>query len=198
MLLLVDPALPVKSIGGFIAYAKANPGKLGYGTPGVGTPHQLLGEMLKKVAGIDLVHVPYRGTAPSLNGLLAHQVPAIIATTIAVMPFIESGKVRALATAGEERSSILPDVPTLAESGFPQINVASWFGLSAPAGTPTAIIERLNRDLRVVAETAGLRQRLAAQGFTIAVSSSDDFKRAIAARYEKYGRMVADIGLKSE
>jgi tripartite-type tricarboxylate transporter receptor subunit TctC len=198
MLLLVDPALAVKSIGEFIAYAKANPGKLGYGTPGVGTPHQLLGEMLKKVAGIDLVHVPYRGTAPSLNGLLAHQVPAIIATTIAVMPFIESGKVRALATAGEERSSILPDVPTLAESGFPQINVASWFGLSAPAGTPTAIIERLNRDLRVVAETADLRQRLAAQGFTIAVSSSDDFKRAIAARYEKYGRIVADIGLKSE
>jgi tripartite-type tricarboxylate transporter receptor subunit TctC len=198
MLVLVDPDLPVKSVSDLIAYAKANPGKLSYGTPGVGTPHHLLGEMLKKAARIDLIHVPYRGTAPSLNGLLAHQVPAILATTIAVMPFIESGKVRALATAGQQRSSILPDLPTLAESGFPQIDVTSWFGLAAPMGTPPAIIERLNRELRAVAEMADLRQRLAAQGFTIAVSSPEDFRRAIAARSERYGRIVADIGLRPE
>jgi tripartite-type tricarboxylate transporter receptor subunit TctC len=198
MLVLVDPDLPVKSVSDLIAYAKANPGKLSYGTPGVGTPHHLLGEMLKKAARIDLIHVPYRGTAPSLNGLLAHQVPAILATPIAVMPFIESGKVRALATAGQQRSSILPDLPTLAESGFPQIDVTSWFGLAAPMGTPPAIIERLNRELRAVAEMADLRQRLAAQGFTIAVSSPEDFRRAIAARSERYGRIVADIGLRPE
>jgi tripartite-type tricarboxylate transporter receptor subunit TctC len=198
MLLLVDPDLPVKSVADFISYAKANPGKLSYGTPGVGTPHHLLGEMLKTAAGIDLVHVPYRGTAPSLSGLIAHQVPAILATTIAVIPFIESGKVRALATAGEKRSTILPELPTLAESGFPQINVTSWFGMAAPAGTPAVIVDQLNRELRAVAEMADLRQRLTAQGFTIAVSSPEDFKRAIAARSERYGRIVADIGLKSE
>jgi tripartite-type tricarboxylate transporter receptor subunit TctC len=198
MLLLVDPELPVRTIGEFIAYAKANPGKLSYGTPGAGTPHQLAGELLKKAAGIDLVHVPYRGTGPSLNDLLAHQLPAIFATTIVVMPFIASGKMRALATAGEVRTSILPDVPTLAESGFPQINVASWFGLAAPAGTPPAIVERLNRELRAVADMADVRQRLTALGFSVAVSSPEEFKRAIAARSERYGKIVAEIGLKPE
>ncbi len=198
MLLLVNPSLPVKTVGEFIDYAKANPGKLSYGTPGVGTPHQLVGEMLKRAAGIDLLHVPYRGSGPSLNGLLANQIPAIFAASIAVMPFIEAGKVRVLATAGDKRPPILPDVPTLAESGFPLIDITTWFGVAAPAPTPVPIIERLNRELKAVAEIPDVRQRLTAQGFTVTVSSPEEFRRAIASRHERYGRIIADVGLKAE
>jgi tripartite-type tricarboxylate transporter receptor subunit TctC len=114
------------------------------------------------------------------------------------MPFIASGKMRALAVAGAERTSILPDLPTLAESGFPQIDVMSWFGLAAPAGTPAPIVQRLNRELRAVADMPDVRQRLTALGFSVAVSSPDEFKRAIAARSERYGKIVAEIGLKPE
>src|SRR5213078_1808174 len=130
--------------------------------------------------------------------LLANQLPAIFATTIAVMPFIQSGQVRALASAGRERPAILPDVPTLAESGFPDIDVASWFGISAPTGTPASIVERLNRELRAVAELPDLSERLTALGFTVAVSSPGEFKRAIAGYSERYGRIVSDIGLRAE
>ncbi len=197
LVLLVDPVLPVGSMRELVAYAKANPGKLSYGSPGVGTPHHLIGEAMKRAAGIDLVHVPYRGTGPSLNGLLSGQVSAIIATTIAVMPFIESGKVRALAVAGEERTPILPNVPTLAEGGLGGIEVASWFGIAAPAGTPAAIIDRLNRELRGVAELPDLHDRLSAQGFSIAVSTPDAFRRSIAAEHERFGRMISELGLKA-
>jgi tripartite-type tricarboxylate transporter receptor subunit TctC len=114
------------------------------------------------------------------------------------MPFIASGKMRALAVAGAERTSILPDLPTLAESGFPQIDVMSWFGLAAPAGTPAPIVQRLNRELRAVADMPDVRQRLTALGFSVAVSSPDEFKRAIAARSERYGKIVPEIGLKPE
>jgi tripartite-type tricarboxylate transporter receptor subunit TctC len=198
LLFLVNPSLPVSTVGEFINFAKANPGKLSYGTPGVGTPHQLVGEMLKQAAGIDVLHVPYRGSGPSLSGLLANQVPAIFATSVAVMPFIEAGKVRVLATAGDKRAPILPDVPTLAESGFPQVDVTTWFGVAAPAGTPAPIVERLNRELKAVAELPDVRQSLGAQGFTVAVSSPDEFRRAIASRHDRFGRIIADVGLKAE
>jgi tripartite-type tricarboxylate transporter receptor subunit TctC len=198
LVLLVEPALPVGTLDDLVRYAKANPGKLSYGTPGVGTPHHLVGEALKRADGLDLVHIPYRGTGPSLTGLLSGQVPMILATTIAVMPFVQSGKVRALVVAGDRRTAILPEVPTLTESGFPGIDVESWFGVAAPAGTPAAVIERLHRELQAVAESEDVRTRLSAQGFVVAVSTPAAFRQSIATEHARFGRMIAEFGLQPQ
>ena len=148
-MLAVHPSMPVNSLPELIAYAKSNPGKVAFGSSGHGTQPHLLGEMLKVMAGVDIVHVPYRGAGRSVTDVVAGQVQMIFETTAILLPHIQSGKLRALAVAAEARSPLLPGVPTTAESGYPKLTASFWSGVLAPAGTPAAIVaEAQRRDQR--------------------------------------------------
>src|ERR1700689_31029 len=147
LFLFASPSLPVSNIKELIAYAKANPGKLAVGTPGIGSPHHLAVAMLNAAAGIDITHVPYKGTAPALNDILGGQIPLIWATPNVVMQYVESGKLRPLAVGSLQRIALLPNVPTVNESGVPGFDVSVWFGIAVPAKTPRDVIERVSREI---------------------------------------------------
>ena len=195
LVLLTNGIIPVRTFGDLIRRARAEPNALSYGTPGVGTPHHISGEMMQKAGQFRLTHVTYRGTAPSLNDLLSGQIPLIIATTISVMPHLQAGKVQPIVTADQKRSSVLPDVPTLEESGYPGFDVELVAGLVAPAGTPPAIIARLHRDIQMAGQEPELRKRLIALGYDVAVGTAEDFRRKIDADAQKYEKLIPELGL---
>ena len=148
LIISVNPDLPVKSLPEVVAYAKANPGKLSWGSQGFGTAPHLLAEMFKLEAGVNILHVPYRGTGPLLNAILAKQVGIIADPSTTSLPYIQAGKLRPIAIAGKERDPKLPDVPTVVEDGFPKLQSPFWLAVVAPAGTPTDIIAKLNSAFR--------------------------------------------------
>jgi tripartite-type tricarboxylate transporter receptor subunit TctC len=195
LLLFANPALPVADIKALIAYAKDNPGKLSVGTPGVGSPHHLAAAMLNRAAGIDITHVPYRGTAPALNDLLGGQIPLIWATPNAVVQFIEAGKVKPLATASLERIAILPQVPTIAESALPGFNVGVWFGIAAPAKTSRETIERYASEISEITRLPDVRKRLSALGYDIDFAGSDALRELIASDHKRYEAVIRDAGI---
>jgi tripartite-type tricarboxylate transporter receptor subunit TctC len=195
LLLFANPALPVADVKALIAYAKENPGKLSAGTPGVGSPHHLAAAMLNRAAGIDITHVPYRGTAPALNDLLGGQIPLIWATPNALVQFVEAGKVKPLATASLERIAILPQVPTIAESALPGFNVGVWFGIAAPAKTSRETVERLANEIGEITRQPDVRKRLSALGYDIDFAGSDALRDLIASDHERYGAVIRDAGI---
>ena len=195
LLLFASPPLPVTDVKGLIAYAKANPGKLSVGTPGIGSPHHLAAAMLNAAAGIDITHVPYRGTAPALNDLMGGQIPLIWATPNAVVQFVEAGKIRPLAVASQRRIAIFPQVPTIDESALKGFNVDVWFGLAAPAGTPAGITKALAKEIAAIAAMPDVRARLAPLGYDLEFVGSDDFRRLIAADHARYGKVIRDAGI---
>jgi tripartite-type tricarboxylate transporter receptor subunit TctC len=145
--LVVPSSLPARSVKEFIALAKAQPGKLAYGSTGNGTAHHLIGEQFNDMAGTRLLHIPYKGSAPALTDLMGGQIQAMFDTVASCLPHIQSGKLRALAVATAKRSVALPEVPTMAESGLAGFNIASWFGLMAPAGTPPGIVAKVQKEV---------------------------------------------------
>ena len=149
-MLVVNPAVPVKSVQELVAYAKANPGKIFFPSPGYGTQPHLLGELFKLMAGVDIVHVPYKGPAAAVTDLLAGQVQMLFESIGPLLPYIEAGKLRALAVTGEARDPQLPNVPTTIESGFPELQSTFWTGILAPAGTPASIVNRLNAEINAI------------------------------------------------
>jgi tripartite-type tricarboxylate transporter receptor subunit TctC len=195
LLLFANPALPVADVKALIAYAKENPGKLSVGTPGVGSPHHLAAAMLNRAAGIDITHVPYRGTAPALNDLLGGQIPLIWATPNAVVQFIEAGKVKPLATASLERIAMLPQVPTIAESALPGFNVGVWFGIAAPAKTARETVERLAAEIGEITSQPDVRKRLSALGYDIDFAGSEALRDLIASDHKRYGAVIRDAGI---
>jgi tripartite-type tricarboxylate transporter receptor subunit TctC len=195
LLLFANPALPVADVKALIAYAKENPGKLSVGTPGVGSPHHLAAAMLNRAAGIDITHVPYRGTAPALNDLLGGQIPLIWATPNALVQFVEAGKVKPLATASLERIAILPQVPTIAESALSGFNVGVWFGIAAPARTSRETVERLANEIGEITRLPDLRKRLSALGYDIDFAGSDALRGLIASDHKRYGAVIRDAGI---
>src|SRR5580700_3563728 len=172
LLLFANASLPVANVTELIAYAKANPGKLSVGTPGIGSPHHLAVAMLNAAAGIDITHVPYKGTAPALNDLLGGQIPLIWATPNVVMQYVEAGKVKPLAVGSLERVAILPNVPTVNESAIAGFDVSVFFGIAAPSKTPRESIERLSRDIAEVDKMPDVRARMAPLGYDIAYADS--------------------------
>lgn len=196
--LLVGANQPYKNVKELIAAAKAKPGTLAYGTPGSGSSQHLSGVKFALDAGIDLVHVPYKGSGPSMQDLLAGQIPMSFETALVAMPQINAGKVRALAVTPAKRAKVLPDVPTLAESGLKGFDVASWQAIFAPAGTPKPIVDRLNAELtKIVAQTD-----VAARLFTMGVENVPmtpaqfaDFQRA---ELQKWAKIVKDGNVKPE
>jgi tripartite-type tricarboxylate transporter receptor subunit TctC len=190
--------LPVKSLAEVVAYAKANPGKISWGSQGFGVAPHLLLELFKLEAGVNIVHVPYRGTAPMLAAIVAGEVQMVADPMTTSLPHVQSGKLRALAIAGTERSPKLPDVPTTVEAGYPKLNAPFWLGVVAPAGTPPAIIDKLNAAFRESLAPAETRARLAALGADIKIGTPAEFGRMLADELALWTAVVQAANIKAE
>jgi tripartite-type tricarboxylate transporter receptor subunit TctC len=180
LIMAVNADVPLKTVAELVAYAKANPGKLSWGSQGFGTAPHLLAELFKLEAGVNILHVPYRGTAPMLAAIVAGQVQVVADPMTTSLPHIQSGKLRPLAIAGPERSSKLPDVPTMPEVGFPKLQAPFWLGVVTPAGTPQPIIDKLNAALRDSMAPAETRARLATLGADIKIGTPQAFGKMLA------------------
>jgi tripartite-type tricarboxylate transporter receptor subunit TctC len=189
-LMVINPDLPVFNVADFIAYAKARPGKLFFASPGKGTGIHLSGELFKTMAGVDLVHAPYRGSAPALNDLMAGEVQVMFDNMPSALPLAKSGKLRALAVTTATRAPALPDVPTLAESGLPGYETSAWFGILAPAATPPAIVETLGRTLGTILRRPEIGARLAELGAQPTPDTPAEFAAFIAAETAKWSQLA--------
>lgn len=198
LIISVNPDLPMKSLPEVVAYAKANPGKLIWGSQGFGTAPHLLAEMFKLEAGVNILHVPYRGTGPLLNAILAKQVGIIADPSTTSLPYIQAGKLRPIAIAGKERDPKLPDVPTVVEDGFPKLQSPFWLAVVAPAGTPTDIIAKLNSAFRDALGGPGTRDRLDALGAEIKIGTPDDLDRMLIAERAQWTAVVKAAHIKME
>jgi len=192
----VNPSLPVKSVAEFIAYAKAHPGTINYGSGGNGSSAHLSAELFKTMAGIQMNHVPYKGATPALTDLAGGQVQVMIANLPPMLPLVKAGKLRALAVTTTRRYPGLPDVPTVAESGLAGYETVAWFGLFAPAGTPKEIVSRLNREVNAIVSQPDVRERLLGMGMEPALGTPEDFAARQAADIAKWKKVVADSGAK--
>jgi tripartite-type tricarboxylate transporter receptor subunit TctC len=195
-MLVVHPSIPAHSLNEFIAYANSHPGKITFGSSGYGTQPHMLGEMLKRAAGIDIVHVPYRGAGQSVTDLLAGQVQMIFETTAILLPHVEAGKLRPLAVATETRSPLLPGVPTTAESGYPKIVASFWSGLLAPAGTPAGIVGKLNGTVNEILKSTEAQAALARLGAEAKIGAPHDFAAFIAAETPRWAAIANETGIK--
>jgi tripartite-type tricarboxylate transporter receptor subunit TctC len=195
LLLFANPSLPATDVKELIAYAKSNAGKLSVGTPGIGSPHHLAAAMLNVAAKIDITHVSYRGTAPSLNDLLGGQVPLIWATPNAVMQFVEAGKVKPLGVASLQRIALLPKVPTVSENALPGFNVGVWFGIAAPAKAPRDVIARLGKEIGEITKLPDVQKRLSALGYDLNFADSESLRELIATDHKRYGAIIREAGI---
>ena len=191
--LVVHPALPVRSMEEFIAYAQANPGKLNYGSTGVGTSSHLSSFMLANRAGIDAVHVPYKG-ADALKDLLAGRIQFMFATIPSVMPQIAGGKLRPIAVSSLKRSRSLPEVPTVADKGFPGFEAGSWFGFFAPKGTPEAVSALVNKTVNEILQVTEIEQQMVAQGADPAGGTPSQFAQFVQREHDKWRQIVRESG----
>jgi tripartite-type tricarboxylate transporter receptor subunit TctC len=191
----VHPSFPARTVPEFIAYAKANPGKLNMASPGNGTGPHMAGELFKIMAGVDMVHVPYRGSPPALTDLLAGQVQLMFSPMSSSIEYVKAGKLRALAVTSATRSTVLPDLPTVGEF-VPGYAASGWFGVCAPRKTPVEIVERLNSEINAGLADSKLKARLADLGSEVFAGSPADFGKHIAAETEKWGQVVRTAHLK--
>lgn len=197
--LVVHSSLPFKTFKEFIDYAKKNPGKLNYGSGGVGSMGQLNVEMLKASTGAFTTHIPYRGGTPLITAVLGNEVQFILDNLVIMLPHIQAGKVRALAVANDQRLPQLPDVPTLAEVGYPQLNLTSWIGIAAPAGTPDAAVQTLHKAVRQVATSPAMIANLKDRGVIPPEEMTPAaFEKMMAERMVKFGDVVKRAGIKAE
>ncbi len=192
--LVVNATLPVKSVKELIAYAKANPGKLTFGSAGNGSSNHLAGELFKSTSGVDMVHVPYKGSAPALNDLLGGQLSLMWDVISTAMPHVAAGKTRALGVTSPKRSAIAPDVPTIAESGLPGYEVVIWFGVLAPTGTPAPIVDKISKDLAAIMKTPEMKERLSKLGAEPAGTTPAEFADLMKADTAKWSKVVKSSG----
>jgi tripartite-type tricarboxylate transporter receptor subunit TctC len=192
--LSVLPAFPPKTFKEFIAYAKARPGKLSYGSAGTGSSNHVVGEMLKTATGIDMVHVPFKGGAPAMASLLANQLDVYIATVPTIVPMVQGGRIRAIAVSSARRSAALPETPTIAESGLPGFDTTSWFCIVGPAGLPKAIVARLNAEIVKILNNPEVRERLVAAGVNIETSTPDELRVFVHDEIRKMRKSVKFSG----
>ena len=195
--LVVHPSLAVRSVQDLIALARAKPGQLNYASPGSGSTTHLATELLKALAKLDIVHVPYKGVAPAMSDLLAGQVQLMSGDLSTLMSQVKAGKLRALALTGAKRSALAPELPTIAESGVPGYEASGWFGVLAPAATPRALISRLNSAIVKGLMDIDARERLAALGGEVVVGTPAEFALRLREDLAKWGRLIKAIGLKT-
>jgi tripartite-type tricarboxylate transporter receptor subunit TctC len=196
--LAIHPSVPAKTLKEFVAYAKANPGKVSYCSPGFGTQPHLLGEMFRTVTGANVIHVPYKGSAPAVTDLLAGQVQMMFDAPTTLAPHIKAGKLRGLSVSTDQRISVLPDVPTTAEAGFPQLAATLWGGIVAPAGTPAPVIAKLNEAVNAELKTDAMRASLARFALTPDIKSPQEFGAFLAAEVKKWREVVDKAGIKAQ
>jgi tripartite-type tricarboxylate transporter receptor subunit TctC len=194
--LVVDPSLPVQTPRDFIAYAKANPGKLNFASGSTGSAGHLAGELFNVDTGARMVHVPFKGAAPATQSLLAGDTQLMFDNLANAMPHVKAGKLRALAVTTAQRSSLAPDLPTMAEAGLPGFDISTWFGLFAPAGTPRDVVAQWNADVVKILESDDMRARLAAQGAEAAPTTPERFGAFVASEAKKYAALVKQSGAK--
>ena len=197
--LVVNATVPVKTAKELVEYVRANKGKISYGTSGAGTSQHLGGESLNAMAGLDMVHVPYKGGAPALNDVVGGQIPVAILILSNVLPHVKSGKLRAIGVIEASRAKAAPEVPTVAEGGVPGFSVPdTWIGIIGPAGLPPAVVERINAELQKAANNAAVRIRLDAAGFEVNLVAPDECARQAPRTVESYRKIISAAGIKPE
>jgi tripartite-type tricarboxylate transporter receptor subunit TctC len=194
----VNPKVPVANVRELIDYARKNPGKLTFGSSGTGAASHLSAELFKSLAGIDMLHVPYKGTGQAVTDLLAGQIDVMFAPAQTVMPHVQAGKLKALAVTSAKRSTTLPDLPTAAESGLPGYEAIGWFGLLAPAATPAAIVEKISRDANLVMSAGDVRQKMLALGAEPSGDKPAEFAAFIQADQAKWSKLMRERGINPE
>jgi tripartite-type tricarboxylate transporter receptor subunit TctC len=197
-LLVATMSVPPSTLKEFIAYAKARPGQLQYGSAGSGTPHHIALEMFKQMTGADILHVPYKGTAPAVLDLLAGRVHIMSSEVLAVLPHVRAGKLRALGIATAKRNQVAPDIPTVSEAGVPGFEVTSWYGVLTPAGTPREIVAQLSSGIAKAVATPDMQQRFADFGATAVGNTPEEFAAFVKRESAKWAKAVRDSGAKVE
>jgi tripartite-type tricarboxylate transporter receptor subunit TctC len=198
IILVVHPSIPANNGRELVDWAKKNPGKLSFGSSGTGSPHHLSGELLKQVAGIDMVHVPYKGAAPAVQDLIGNQIPAVFTTLSTALPHIRAGKIRAVGFVEAKRQPNIPEVPTLGESIPGYVMPASWLGFFGPAKLPEPVLRRLNTEIVKAVQSADVRVKLEPAGMPIVGTSAEEFARMVRDDIEIFRRIVTAAGIKPE
>jgi len=199
LVFVVNPTVPVKNMKEFIAYAKANPGKLTYASSGAGAPQRLAMEMLMKITGIDILHVPYKGSGPAMTDLVGGQVLSMAETVPAALSFIQSERLRPLAVSTAKRVAQLPDVPTVTEAtGIPNFDVVSRVGIAAPAGTSKAVIDKLNTDIRSILQRPEVQERMLAAGVYVNYLNAADSSKKIQNEVAMWAKVIRDANIKAD
>jgi tripartite-type tricarboxylate transporter receptor subunit TctC len=196
--LVVHPSLPAHDVGEFVAFLKKHPGAVSYGSTGNGAANHLAMELLQSMAGVKLIHVPYRGSGYALTDAINGRVPVLFVNLSPVSGHLQSGKLRALAVTSLKRAPMLPAVPTMDESGYPGYDIVNWFGFLAPAGTPDDIVRKLNRAITKIADSAEIRNRLAVQGAESMTSTPEEMRAFVAGEIAKWGKVVKATGARVE
>jgi tripartite-type tricarboxylate transporter receptor subunit TctC len=194
--LVVNPQLPVRTVKDLVELAKAEPGKLSYASTSNGTPPHVAGELFKQMAGVNLTHVPFRGSADAMNALVSDVVPVMFANSLSVTPLIRSGQLRPIAVGSPERLATMPDLPTVAEAGYPGFDVSLWAGLLAPVNTPRPIVDKLNAALVRVLAVPAVRDQFAQQGAMVTPSTPEQFGAFVASEVERLGKVARDAHMK--
>jgi len=196
LLMVLHPSVPANNLKEFIALAKAKPKQLNYASSGPGTPYHMAGELFKMMAGVDIVHVPYKGSDGARTGILGGQVQMMIDAITTMAPNVRAGKLKAMGTTGKKRSSVLPEVPTIDEAGVPGYEAGIWLGLMAPAGTPHAVLERLNTEVNKIISAPEVREAWNKQGAVPMGMSIEDFGKFMRAEIAKWAPVVKATGMK--
>ena len=197
-ILVVHPSVPAQTMAELLAYARANPNKLNYASPGNGSPSHLATEIFKSMAGVELVHVPYKGSGPALADMLGGQIQFWIANSPVVLQHIETGKLRALASTSAKRPAVAANIPTIDEAGLKGYEADTWFGIFAPAKTPKAVLAQLNQDIVAVLNLPDVRQKFSAEGAEIVADSSVSFTQRLHADIAKWKKVIVDLKLRVE
>ncbi len=198
MAFAVNPSVPAKSLQELIALARAKPGEIAYGTPGAGTTHHVIGEMFRLAAKINIVHAPFQGEAPALTAAAGGHIPMVFVNASAVAPFAKSGKIRPLAVTTPERAEVLPDVPTMREAGYPEIESTNWSGLVVPAATSPSAISRLNVELVRALRNAEIQEKLKTYGMSPAPGTPEQFGAFLQSEATRYAKVVREAGIKAD
>ena len=198
MVFAVNPSVPAKTLGELVALARAKPGTIAYGTPGAGTTHHVIGEMFRLAAKIDIVHAPFQGGGPAINAAVGGHIPMVLANVSEVAPFAKNGKMRPLAVTTAERADVFPEVPTIREAGYPEVESTNWSGLVVPAATPAAAVVRLNEELVRALRGADVVEKFGTIGMSAAPGTPEQFDALLRSEAARYAKVVREAGIKAD